>query len=166
MLDMAGNQGQAPYSGQSPEFAGGIAVGGVYLDQYFPKPMATASVEYLVTSDGYGIVLTSLEHYIRRLRMLGSDPANNAGMFGAAIRQAAITRYPVARRARQTVLDFLAGGSAPTQDDMQTIKNALECYESDMRDAAGSERDAELGADPASTMKAIREAKAGLCLDD
>ena len=130
--------------------------------------MASGGVEYLVAGDGYGIVLESLAHYIRRLRMLGSDPSNNAGMFGAAIRQAAITRYPVARRVRQTVLDFLAGGSVPTPDDMQTIKNALECYESDMRDAASSEAGAELdpGVDPVSTVSAIREAKAGLCMTD
>ena len=130
--------------------------------------MAYGGVEYLVAGDGYGIVLESLTHYVKRLRALGSDPANNAGMFGAIIRQAAIKRHPAARRVRQTVLDFLVGGSAPTADDMQIIKNALECYESDIRDATDSERDAilEPGVDPASTMRAIREAKAGLCMAD
>lgn len=130
--------------------------------------MAYGGVEYLVAGDGYGIVLESLAHYVKRLRMLGSDPANDAGMFGAVIRQAAIKRHPAARRVQQTVLDFLAGGSAPTADDMQTVKNALECYESDIRAAADSERDAGLepGIDPVSTMRAIREAKAGLCMAD
>ena len=97
---------------------------------------------------------------------MGNDTANNAGMFGAAISQAAIKRHPVALRTRHAVLDFLAGGSAPTVDDIQTIKNALECYESDIRQAvAGSKYHTRLvgpDADPASTTQAILDAKAGL----
>ena len=131
--------------------------------------MVPGGIEYLLTSDGYRIVLTSLTHYANRLKMMGSDPASDAGMFGAAIRQAAIKRHPVARRVRHTVLDFLAGGSAPTSDDMQTIKNALECYESDVQQAAASKHNANLvgpGIDTASAMQAIREAKARLYVAD
>jgi hypothetical protein len=124
-------------------------------------------IEYLVAGDGYGAVLESLEHYIRRLRAMGEDPANSAGMFGAVIRQAAIKRHPAARRTRQSLLDFLAGGVVPTEDEMQIMKSALECYESDIRQAAGGSQyhAGLLDGDAVSEAKvrAVSEARAAIC---
>lgn len=124
-------------------------------------------IEYLMTGDGYGVVLESLAHYIRRLKAMGDDTGSGAGMFGAVIRQAAITRYPMARRTQQSVLSFLAGGAVPTEDEMQIIRNALDCYESDIRQAAeGSRHHAGLlGVDtvPDAKVRAVREARAAIC---
>ena len=129
--------------------------------------MGPSGIEYLVAGDGYGVVLESLAHYIRRLRAMGEDTASGAGMFGMVVRQAAIKRYPVARRTQQSVLNFLAGGAVPTHDEMQTIKSALDCYESDIRQAAeGSRYHAGLlGVDavPDAKVCAVREARVAVC---
>lgn len=124
-------------------------------------------IEYLVAGDGSGVVLESLAHYIRRLRAMGDDPGSGAGMFGAVIRQAAIKRHPMARQTQQSVSNFLAGGPVPTEDEMQIIKSALDCYESDIRQAAeGSQYHAGLlGVDtvPDAKVRAVREARAAIC---
>ena len=130
-------------------------------------PVGPGGIEYLVAGDGYGVVLESLAHYIRRLRAMGDGAGSGAGMFGVVIRQAAIKRHPEARRTQQSVLDFLAGGVAPTEDEMQTVRNALDCYESDVRQAAGGSRyhAGLLGVDTVTDAKirAVREARTAIC---
>ena len=130
-------------------------------------PVGPGGIEYLVTGDGSGVVLESLAHYIRRLRTMGEDASSGGGMFGMVIRQAAIKRHPAARRTQQSVLDFLAGGAVPTEEEMQIVRSALDCYESDMMQAAGGSRYHArlLGVDevPDAKVRAVREARAAIC---
>ena len=122
--------------------------------------------EYLVSGDGYRIVLESLEHYTKRLRSMGDDPQlGGAGMFAMTIQQAAAKRSPIANRTLKDVREFLAGArkAASLSDDVPTMVSALECYEADIRRAlGGSEYHVKMvgrldAAD--STMRAIGEAK-------
>ena len=119
-------------------------------------------IAHVVAGDGYGIVLESLEHYIRRLKNMGDDPAVGAGMFGSVIMQAAMSRYLTARSALQSVANFMIGGAVPTADDIMIIKSSLECYESDLQQAmAGSEYHSKLlrSAPSESKILAVRKAK-------
>lgn len=130
--------------------------------------MGPAGLEYLVSCDRYAIVLESMTHYIGRLKAIGDDQTVDLGMFGIAIRQAAIKRYPVARKAQQSVIDFLAGGAVPSIDDLHTMRNALECYEADIRQAAtGSSSHVGLIKDATlSKARAVKETRALVCMVD
>lgn len=123
--------------------------------------VAPSGLEYMVASDGYGIVLVSLQHYANRLKTMGSVSTNEAGMLGSVIREAAIRRYPLARQAMRHVSDFLVGGAVPTADDMDIIKSSLECYRSDMRQYGASPNDPTRAASE-SNMRAVSEAIEGM----
>lgn len=128
--------------------------------------MGADGLEYMLSSDGYNIILASLEHYLKRLRAMGEASVNEAGMLGSVIQAAATKRYPLAHETLQHVRDFLAGGAALTVDDMDIIKSSLECYRSDIHQSYRSPDSLESADALASKIHVINEAIAGIKRSD
>ena len=94
---------------------------------------------YLKDEGGYEIVLKSLIHYKKRLRIIGSSPElkDSSAMFGTILQQEAMKTIPKIDKMIKKIQDSLSDSKLlnSLSEDSPFLLKALLCYESDIKKA-------------------------------
>jgi len=94
---------------------------------------------YLKDEGGYEIILKSLIHYKKRLRIIGNGPElkDVSAMFGTLLQQEAMKTMPrideIIRKIQDSLTDIKLLNSL--NEDLPFFLKALMCYESDIKKA-------------------------------
>lgn len=94
---------------------------------------------FLKDEGGYEIILKSLNHYKKRLRMIGNSPElkDSAAMFASVLQQEAIKTIPKIDDTIKKINDCLVEKQPIDSliEDIPFFQKALMCYESDIKKA-------------------------------
>jgi hypothetical protein len=93
---------------------------------------------YLKEEGGYEVVLRALNHYKKRLRMIGRSPElKDAAMFAQIVQQEAMKTGPLIDKAINKIKNGLENPDAlnDLQSDIPLFEKALNCYQSDIQKA-------------------------------
>jgi hypothetical protein len=94
---------------------------------------------YLKEEGGYEIILSSLNHYKKRLQTIHASPElkEAAAMFAPVLQSQARKRIPIIDETKEKINQYLLDSTTAQtlEENLETIEKALECHKSDIEKA-------------------------------